>query len=103
MLACYHTNAARVVELLLAHDASVDSVDEWGCAALHYAAMHCQADVVRLLLAAGADLNATDEAGATALQLVGTEINGRGGSNAACREVASILRIAVESSRGISP
>lgn len=53
--------------LLAANKSALNSRDESGCSALHFAADRGQAAVVQLLVEAGANLNAADADGQTAL------------------------------------
>ena len=47
----------QVVEVLLAHGATPDPLDEVGAAPLHWAAFRGRLEVIRLLVARGADVN----------------------------------------------
>ncbi len=55
-----------IVSLLLAHQADVNAVDEYGRTALHVAAIDGFGDVVAVLLKAGADRAMQDKTGKTA-------------------------------------
>ncbi len=56
-----------IVELLLAHGATVDAGGRSGRTALHWAALKGHRDTVKLLLEYGADVDVLDELGRTAL------------------------------------
>ncbi len=57
----------NVADLLLAHGAKVNAVDDSGNTPLHYAVARTGVQVVRLLIAAGADVNARNNDGAAPL------------------------------------
>lgn len=59
-----------VVDVLLQARANIELADnQYGCRALHHAAIGGQVEVVKRLLAGGAKVNATDRQGATPLKL----------------------------------
>jgi uncharacterized protein len=61
--------SGRVIDLLIAHGATIDDADDRGRTALMIAAELGYADVVGLLLERGADRTKKDKQGRTALDL----------------------------------
>ncbi|MEN6426656.1 MAG: ankyrin repeat domain-containing protein, partial [Phycisphaerales bacterium] len=57
-----HGRRIRMLDLLLAKGVNINAADRRGCAPLHLAALHCEADIVEWLLARGADPNITTAA-----------------------------------------
>jgi cytohesin len=61
------TGSVKSAELLLAHGADVNALDDSGFSPLHYAAYYGQPEVAALLIRSGADVNARGKWGWTAL------------------------------------
>lgn len=77
LMCAARTSWPDILELLLAHGASLQAVDGAGRGPLYYGVFNNSIDCVKLLLSAGADPNVRDKSGESVLDLAKRESNDR--------------------------